>query len=143
MNHSKIYFQKLKRQEEMSKRQAQMQKEAQSQRREAAEKKWRDRKAEGAKSKRNSDGGPQGRDGSPPFIPERDTQRGNSPPIPAMRKAGGVQPAGGNTDNESEPDIGSDAASGAGLTTTATASEDDYEGDPRRQSEVWEGLAEV
>ena len=125
----------------MSKRQAQMQKEAQSQRREAAEKKWRDRKAEGEKSKRKSDG-PQ-RDGSPPFIPERDTQRGNSPPIPAMRKAGGVQPAAANTDNESEPDIGSDAASGAGLTTTATASEDDYEVDPRRQSEVWEGLAEV
>ena len=122
-----------------------MQKEAQSQRREAAEKKWRDRKAEGEKSKRKSDG-PAQRDGSPPFIPERDTQRGNSPPIPAMRKAGGgMQPgAAANTDNESEPDIGSDAASGAGLTTTATtASEDDYEVDPRRQSEVWEGLAEV
>ena len=121
-----------------------MQKEAQSQRREAAEKKWRDRKAEGEKSKRKSDGSAAQRDGSPPFIPERDTQRGNSPPIPAMRKAGGMQPgAAANTDNESEPDIGSDAASGAGLTTTATASEDDYEVDPRRQSEVWEGLAEV
>merc|ERR1712241_900147 len=126
-----------------------MQKEAQSQRREAAEKKWRDRKADDEKSKRgrgskrkDGDGADKGeRDDSPPFIPERDTQRGNSPPIPAMRKGGsgrgnGQPGSNGHDTFESDPDIGSDAgASGAGLTT----SEDEKPEDTRRQSEVWEG----
>ena len=139
----------MKRQEEMTKRQAQMQKDAQTKRREAAEKKFLERKAQDAKT-RNSNG-ERARDESPPFIPERDTRRANSPPIPAMRKSGkpasSEKPRGNNLDAhlESDPDIGSDAASGVGLTTTASASEDDFEekGDTRRQSEVWEGLAEV
>ena len=61
-----------------------------------------------------------------------------------MRK-GGKPGANLDANLESDPDIGSDAASGVGLTTTASASEDDFEekGDTRRQSEVWEGLAEV
>lgn len=181
-NISDFILQKLKRQEEMTRKQKEIQKETEQKRKDAAERKFQERKAarqNGAPSDHVSSGGKA--PGNDPlnstgiFIPERDIERRmDSPPIPSMRgkQAGNGKPNSGNNWNEdsNQDDILTASDGGTGLTTsdddqdTAQAkqhlnnmkkqldrkeeelsSEGEHAVDTakRRQSEVWEGLAEV
>ena len=147
----------------MNRKQKELQKEAERKRKEAAERKFQERKAarENAASAEDAKGDPLNATGI--FIPERDIERrADSPPIPSMR---GKQPSNGNPnfDDSNQDDILTVSDGGTGLTTsdddqdTATAKQqlnnmkrqlnkkqEEISSDVgRRQSEVWEGLAEV
>ena len=159
-----LFIQKQKRQDEMNRKQKELQKEAERKRKEAAERKFQERKAareNAASAEDASKGDPLNATGI--FIPERDIERrADSPPIPSMR---GKQASNGNPnfDDSNQDDILTVSDGGTGLTTsdddqdTATAkqqlnnmkrqlnkkSEEISSDVGRRQSEVWEGLAEV
>ena len=98
-NDSPFYIlQKLKRQEDMARRQQEIQKEAERQRKEVAERKFQERKA--ARMRRqeeerglNNPGDGSSRESTPTPVPGR----GTSPPIPALRPS-----QGGNSSNNSE-----------------------------------------
>ena len=170
-------LQKLKRQEEMNRKQQELQKETERKRKEAAEKKFQDRKAarqnESSPKETSNGGDPLNSTGI--FIPERDTERrSDSPPIPSMR--GKPSPNGPNSisnninEDSNQDDILTVSDGGTGLTTsdddqdTAQAKQQlnnmrrqlsrkqeelsselshGLDNGNRRQSEVWEGLAEV
>ena len=101
-----VFFQKLKRQEEMARRQQEIQKEAEKARREAAERKFQERKANRQRDKKQYDDG-SSRGSTPPPAPVRS----NSPPIPTIRRSKG--------DNSSQSEFES------GSMGFSTASEDD------------------
>ena len=164
------HLQKLKRQEEMGRKQQEIQKESERKKKEAAEKKFQDRKA--ARQKDPAGSASNGEDplnSTGIFIPERDVERKvDSPPIPSMRGKQNGDGNGGSSLESNQDDIITISDGGPGLTT----SDDDQEtaqakqqlsnmrqqlnkkeeelssearDDPanRRQSQVWEGLAEV
>ena len=81
-------FQKLKRQEDMARRQQEIQKEAERQRKEAAERKFQERKA--ARQRRQEEERIQnGGDSSRGSTPVMGSKRSDSPPIPTIRNSQG------------------------------------------------------
>ena len=172
-------LQKIKRQEEMTRKQKELQKETERKRKEAAEKRFQERKAARRRpSDRNGSGG--NAEGEDPldstgiFIPERDLERrADSPPIPSMRgkqTLGQSNPANGSNEDSNPDDILTASDGGTGLTTSdddqetaqakqqlnnmrkhlnkkeeelSSGSENATQDANRRQSQVWEGLAEV
>ena len=156
----------------MNRKQKELQKETERKRKEAAERNFQERKAarENANSAEDaSKGDPLNSTGI--FIPERDNERrADSPPIPSMR---GKQPSNGNpnfNEDSNQDDILTVSDGGTVLTTsdddqdTNTAKQqlnnmkrqlsrkqeelssdvgNGIDAAKRRQSEVWEGLAEV